>query len=252
MQPAGNQDQLPMILLRVGQMGNPLFHDFPQISSDEQVSSAWNHPNASTAFENMHYTPKPRLFRYIVLPRTVGDVLAFEEYRTDPTGNPLEASSLRGLFMVTSDFASTWLYLSAADQPGSRFRYFGVQTIRNRDCQVVGFAQDPERFQSVGRLRVGDRSGALLVQGLAWIDSQTFKFLRIITWLLAPRTDVELSSQTSTVDFYPVQPSGSERVFWLPRDVVVEVVYRGLWARNIHHYSNFKLFRVESTIKPVE
>jgi len=249
---AESQDQLSMVLEHVGQMGTVMFQDFPRISCDEEVSSAWNPTNASAAFENMHYTPKHRLFRYIVLPRPVGNVLAFEEYRTDSSGNPLDASSLRNLFMVTSDFASTWLYLSAGDQRGSRFRYFGTQTMRNRECHVVGFAQDPDRVPSVGILRIGDASGALLVQGLAWIDSQTSQILRIITWLLAPRTDVGLSSQTSTVDFYPVQPSGSERVFWLPRDVVVEAVYRGMWARNTHHYSNFKLFRVESTIKPAE
>ncbi len=252
LRPAGSQDQLPMVLERAGQTATLLFHDFPQIACDEQVGSVSNQPDARTAFENMHYTPKNRKFRYIVIPRPVADVPAFEEYRTDLNGNPLSDLSLRDLFMITSDFASTWLYLSPADQHSSRFRHFGIQTIRNRECQVVGFAQDPERVHGVGALRMGDKSGALLVQGLAWIDSQTFQILRIMTWLLAPRADLGLSSQTSTVDFYPVQPSGSERVLWLPRDVTVEAVYRGIGVRNIHHYSNFKLFRVESTIKPVE
>jgi len=59
-----------------------------------------------------------------------------------------------------------------------------------------------------------------------------------------------MNSQTSTVDFYPVQPSGSGRVLWLPRDVTAEVVYLGMEVRNTHRYSNFKLFRVETTIKP--
>jgi hypothetical protein len=52
------------------------------------------------------------------------------------------------------------------------------------------------------------------------------------------------------VDFYAVQPSGSERLLWLPRDVNFEAVYRDVEVHNTHHYSNFKLFRVESTIKP--
>ncbi len=152
--------------------------------------------------------------------------------------------------MITSNFASTWLYLSPADQHDSHFRYFGIQTIRNRECHVVGFAQDPERVHSVGGIRIEDKSAALLVQGLAWIDSQTFQILRVTTWLLAPRLDIDLSSAISTVDFYPVQPSGSERMLWLPRDVKVWVLYRGMAVRNTHHYSDFKLFRVESTIKP--
>ena len=251
LQPAGNQDRLSMVLERVGQTGALLFHDFPQVSCDEEVGSAGNYPDASTAFENMRYTPKHRLFRYIVIPRPVGNALAFEEYRTDPDGNPLDESSLRDLFMLTSGFASSWLHFSAADQASSRFRYFGVQTMRNRECHVVGFAQDPARAHRVaGFLDPEGKNSGLMFQGLAWVDSQTFEILRVVTWLLAPRTDIGLTTQTSTVDFYRVQPGGDARELWLPRDVVVEAAYRDLRVRNTHHYSNFKLFRVESTIKP--
>lgn len=90
----------------------------------------------------------------------------------------------------------------------------------------------------------------MLFQGPAWIDPETFQILRLRTWLLAPRKDIGISSQTSTVDFYPVQPSGSKRELWLPGDVTVEVTYNGVKVCNHHHYSNVKLFRVESTIKP--
>jgi hypothetical protein len=116
----------------------------------------------------------------------------------------------------------------------------------------VGFAQEPERARSVGGLRVAGRTVVLLVQGLAWIDTETFQILRITTWLLAPRTDIGLSSQSSTVDFYAVRPTGFERVLWLPRDVTVVIGYRGTQVCNTHHYSNFKLFRVTSTIKSAE
>jgi hypothetical protein len=39
-------------------------------------------------------------------------------------------------------------------------------------------------------------------------------------------------------------------VLWLPAVVEAEDLYRGIKVRNIHHYSDVKLFRVESTIKP--
>ena len=233
-----------MILERVGQTSTLLFHDFPQISCDEEVCLRNGQP----------WTPhitKHHKFRYIVIPRPAGDVPAFEEYRTDLKGNPLDATSLGDLIMITSNFASTWLYLSPADQHDSHFRYFGIQTIRNRECHVVGFAQDPERARQCRRNSLSkDKSAALLVQGLAWIDSQTFQILRVTTWLLAPRRISASVPQISTVDFYPVQPSGSERVLWLPRDVKVEGPLSRHGVRNTHHYSNFKLFRVESTIKP--
>lgn len=71
-----------------------------------------------------------------------------------------------------------------------------------------------------------------------------------MTWLLAPRPDIGLKSEVSTVDFASVQPSGSERVLWLPRAVTVWALFSGIVVRNTHHYTDFKLFRVESAIKP--
>ncbi len=252
LRPAGSQDQLPTVLERVGQAATRLVHDFPRIACDEEVFSETNVRDLRALDVTKPRNAKLRKFRYIVVPRQVGDFPAFEEYRTDLKGNPLDNPSLGDFFWITLDFASTWLYLSPTNQHGSRFRHFGIQTIRKRECHVVGFAQDPERARSVGELRIGDKSVVLLVQGLAWIDSETFQVLRIKTWLLAPRTDIGLSYQTSTIDFYPVQPSAFERVLWLPGDVMVMMDYRGTWFRNMHHYSNYKLFRVDSAIKPAE
>jgi hypothetical protein len=189
-------------------------------------------------------------FHYIVIPEGDGDTPAFNEFRTDLKGNPLDLLSGRDFAMMTSNFASSWLYLSPADQQANRFRYFGTQTIRNRHCHVVGFAQDPARTRSGGEFYSQGRTPVIiLMQGLAWIDPETFQVLRTQTWLLAPRPDVGLESEDSTVDFYPVQASGFEGTLWLPRDVKVGITYQGFRVSNTHHYSNFKLFRVESTIK---
>jgi hypothetical protein len=188
----------------------------------------------------------------LAIPRSLGGFQGFEEYPTDLKGNRFDAAGLRDFFLITSNYILTCLYLSPTDQGSSRFRLFGVQSIRERECHVVGFAQEPEKVRRVGTFRFQDRRVVVLVQGVAWIDSETFQVLRIKTWLLAPRTDIGLSSQTSTVEFYPVQPSGFERMLWLPRDVTVVNCYRDHWFRNTHHYSNFKLFRVDSRIKPAE
>jgi hypothetical protein len=257
LRPTGSQDQLPMVLERVGQTVTLLFHDFPRIACDEVVSVP--HAEQGVSFSvggvfmpQMSETTEHRKLRYIVMPSPVGDFPAFEEYRTELDGNPLDASSLSGLSMISSKYTSTCLYFSPADQRDDRYRHFGIQTIRKRECRVVGFAQNPERARRVTRFHSQGETAGLLFQGLAWIDSETSQILQITTWLLAPRKDIGISSQTSTVDFYPVQPSGSERVLWLPRDVTDVLVFRGKQVRNTHHYSNFKLFRVDSTIKPVE
>ena len=248
LRPARNQDQLPVVLQHVGQTVTLLLNDFPRIACDEEVVSQ----AVADAHRRALGAAKARKFRYIAMPRTVGDFQGFEEYRTDLKGNRVDPASLSDFFVITSNFISAYLDLSPADQRASRFRYFGIQTIRGRKCHVVGFAQEPEGAARVGTFQVEDVRVAVLVQGLAWIDPETFQILRITTWDLAPRIDIGLNSQASTVDFYPVRLSGSERVLWLPREVIVVTNYRGIWLSNTHHYSDFKLFRVESTIKPTE
>jgi hypothetical protein len=246
---AGNPDPLPSVLERVGQTATLLFNNFTQVSCDEEVLSAASLLDPRQTHGILHYPTMDRKFRYIVIPLPGDGLPGFEEYRTDLKGTPRNTLSPGDLHMLTSNFASTWLYLRPADQRNTRFRYFGTQTIRNHECHVVGFAQDPMRVYRAGEILIHGKGFAMLVQGLAWIDSVTFQVLRMTTWLLAPRTDIGLSSQISTVDFYAVKPTGSEKVLWLPRDVTVEIDYHDLEISNTHHYSNFKLFRVESTIK---
>ena len=237
-----------MVLKRVGQTVTLLLNDFPRIACDEEVVSELpSNPRHRTLG-----SAKLRRFRYIAIPQSLGDFQGFEEYRTDLKGNRVDPSSLRDFFVITSNFISAYLDLSPADQRASHFRYFGIQTIRGRKCHVVGFAQEPEGAARVGTFQVEDERVGVLVQGLAWIDPETFQILRITNWCLAPRIDIGLNSQASTVDFYPVRPSGYDRVLWLPRNVTVVTNYRGTWFSNTHHYSNFKLFRVESTIKAAE
>jgi hypothetical protein len=85
LRPAASQDQLPMILERAGQTGDTVYRDFPQVSCDEVfISETSGGKSRST---------KPQKFRYIVIPRPVGDIRAFEEYRTDPEGNPPRSSA---------------------------------------------------------------------------------------------------------------------------------------------------------------
>jgi hypothetical protein len=250
LQPAASQDQLPMVLERVGQTVINQYHNFPQVACDEVISET--RPGEGVEFmANNTSMPEPsddrvtQKFRYIIVPWSGGDVPAFEEYRTDLNGNPLDASSLRDFSMTSSKYASTGLYFSPADQHDNRYRYFGIQTIRDRKCHVVGFAQEPERARRIDRFHSMGATFGLLSQGLAWIDSENFQILRISTWLLAPRKDIGVNSQSTTVDFYPFQPSASPKALWLPREVSVMLDFRGTKVRNAHRYSHYMLFRVE-------
>ncbi len=243
-----NPEELPAILQRVGQSVTLLFKNFPQVSCDEAVSSDTSFVDTRIVHNLEHYPTVERKYHYIVIPLPGDDLPGFEEYRTDLKGAAVNNSKPDRSYMLTSDSASLWLYLRPADQPVTRFRYFGTQVIREHECHVVGFAQDPTHVHRAAEFSGEGKRAALLVQGIAWIDAASYQILRMKTWLLAPRDDIGLDSQVSTVDFYPVVPSGSDKALWLPGDVSVEIEYQGAQFLNTHHYSNFKLFRVASTI----
>lgn len=247
-----------MILARVGQTVTDQFHDFPKVACDEEISETRLEQGGVqfladyTAVPERSGTTIRQKLRYIILPWPNSDIPAFEEYRTDLNGNPLDSSNLRGFVMTSSKYASIYLYFSPADQHDSRFRYFGTEAIRDRECHVVAFAQVPEKARRVDLFHSTGATFGLLFQGLAWVDSGNFRILRITCWLLASRKDIGVNSQTTTVDFFPFQPSGSEKALWLPCDVMVMLDFRGTQVRDTHRYSNFKLFRVESTVKQAE
>jgi hypothetical protein len=250
--PAENQDGLPGILEAVGKKAVALFHDFARIACDEEVSSETNLPNPLASMGALRRNSAIHKFRYIVIPRKAGDALSLEEYRTDAKGNPVDITRRGSLGMITSNFASIWLYFSPADQHGSRFRYLGMQPVQKRECYVVGFAQDPNAARDVTGFRLGKHIAVLLVQGIAWIDEQSYAVVKIKTWLIAPRTDIGLEDEDTVVNYFSVKPAGSESALWVPHNVTVKILYHGTYFRNTHRYSHYKVFRVESTIKPVE
>ena len=250
LRPAESQAELATILDRMGRTTVKVFSDLPNISCDEEVSSHTNAKSPLAPGEWLRGNDVFRHFRYIIIPKPVGDVPLFEEYRTDRAGRPVEVPSGAGLSMFTSNFAGSWLYLSPSDQPHNRFRYFGTQSVQKRECYVVGFAQDPKVARITAAFCLVDPPAALLIQGLAWIDKQSFRILRMETWLLAPRSDIRLESADTVVNYFSVQPADVDRAVWAPRDVAVTILFQGRKVQNTHRYSNFQLFRVESAIKP--
>jgi hypothetical protein len=248
--PAKNQEELSAILNRVGRAALAQLKDFPKIACVEELYSETSVRSHLRSLEEGPLNSRIHSFHYIIIPKQEGDLLTFSEYRTDTKGKPINMKDLKDLIMVTSNFTSNWLYFSPPDQRDSRFRYFGTQKMRKEDCYVVGFVQVPGRARNISVFQLGERSAVVLVQGLAWISRRSFHILRIMTWLLAPLPDAGLEREQTIVNYSPVQLTGTERVRWLPRDATVTIVYRGVFIRNTHRYSDFKLFRVQSVIKP--
>jgi len=242
------EDQLPLILKRVGERAAAMIAQFRNIACDERVYSEWNVGSPIATWREMGPNESAYHFLYIIIPRPAGDPRMFTEYRTDPRGNPVDLAGLTDLQLITTNFTGSWAYFNSSNQVESRFRYFGEEPVRKRLCYVVGFAQTPDITRNFTTFEVGKRSAVILVQGLAWIDEESFHIAKIETWLLAPRKDIGLESQNTTVNYFPTLPGGLESALWLPKAVTVLVHYNNVFVRNTHLYSGFKLFQTHATI----
>lgn len=248
LQPAESQQDLPAILREVGERVSVFFEDFPNMTATEQVRSG---PCGAELGDKCRVTSKDK-FNYLVLtPQTEGDQL-FGEYRTDAKGRPIDYLRLKPGQVLTYGF-TTWplQHFHPQNRMASRFRYFGRQMVDGVETDVVGFAEIPGKYPRPSELRHGSAVVPLVVQGLAWIDVTNHQILRIETYLLAP-PEAGLERETTQIEFSAIQLRQASTPFWLPTEVVVDVWLDHRHFRNIHRYSDFKLFRVETRIGPVE
>ena len=184
-------------------------------------------------------------FQYLLLTRPEAWGLGLQEFRTDLKGKETAPTGTAGL-MLTKGFASESLFFHPAYQSGATFRYLGLESVKGRECYVVAFAQKPEKAQMMERFNSNGESVLLLHQGLAWIDKENYKIARLRTDLLKPQSQIRLQRETTEITYDPVDFKTAGQVAWLPSEVAVTVQWWGRTFRNVHTYSDFKLFNTEA------
>ena len=255
--PAQSQEELGTILQKVGESVLAFFRDFPNTTSVEEIRQERFLPSKaiadSVAPDTLeHTTPLPesqeQTFHYLMLPGPENRPMSgLQEYRTDNKGNRVNVRGMaKAPSILTSGFVSSAIYFHPAHQNGSAFRYLGRQHSDKRETYVVAFAQRPVTTRLVEWVANGEKTAAVLLQGVAWIDPTTYQIIRMRTDLLAPRPDVHLERQSTEIRFAEVHLKTLPSAFWLPDEVVVNVSIFGETYRNTHRYSHFRLFKVET------
>jgi len=237
LEPAANQDELPLILKRVGANVKAFFDTLPDITAHEGIILQrldWADHPIDTMWED---------FNYLDLSLPAKDGIGLEEYRTNRRGKRVEPKPLQGGF-VTRGFTSMLVHFHPMYQPDSTFRYLGRQVTRDGERDVVYFAQILEKARIREALNTSERSIQILVQGLAWIDPVSYQIVRMRTDVLFPIDDPYLRQETTDSQFAAVRFPGDARPVWLPVDVTVSLGWNRQSFSNEHHYSDFKLFRV--------
>jgi len=182
---------------------------------------------------------------YVFVHRTVNGHINMEEYRGNKEGQPLSPGKTEGGFMVTSGFVTSLMIFHPEFQPRNSYRFLGSQPLAGESTYVIGFAQKPEGSSPMGRfiLTLGNVT-PLYLQGIAWISSD-HRVLRLRTDLLHPVPNINLSRETSEIDYRPYHFLTSPTTFLLPNRVTVSVEWGRKRLRNEHIFSKFQLFNVE-------
>ena len=234
LEPAENQEPLTTLLEKTGQNVKSFFDGLPDITAREKIE-----------LKRLDWTQyRTEEFNYLDLPRPVPNGVGMEEFRTNAAGKRAEPQSLEHGF-VTKGFTSMAIHFHPLYEAESVFRYLGNQSLDGRSAAVVYFAQTPKARVKQG-LTTDIRSLQILIQGLAWIDSNSYQIVRMRTELLVPYDDPDLRGETTESRFEAVRFKGVPQDFWLPEDVTVTLDWRGMVFRNHHHYSQFELFHVDS------
>ncbi len=66
--------------------------------------------------------------------------------------------------------------------------------------------------------------------------------------LLAPNSDIELEQRTTDVILAAVRLQDVPNPLWLPSDTDVYIEIAGQRFRNLHHYTNYRRYRVSVKI----
>jgi hypothetical protein len=244
MEPAANQDELAMILARTGADVQAFFQNFPNTVSEEQVREERLGKNGETRGS------LDEKFQYLLLAKPEKWGLGLEELRADEHGGRTASKGLNAGLMLTSGFATASLLLHPSYQSGATFRLLGKQVLAGHQCYAVAFAQIPAKAQMIERFDANKETVLVLFQGMAWIDTATYKIVRLRSDLLAPQPKIRLQRQTTEITYLPVQFKQIAAAMWLPSEVAVTVEWGGRTFRNSHTYSRFRVFNIEMKDRP--
>jgi hypothetical protein len=252
LQPATDEQILPVLLDKTGEKVDGLFATWVCLSAKEEVLET--RPVSRTGPHDMFGPPSPVLkdtYEYFIAREGTLTRKIISEYRMDREKN----ESAAGVGFLSSGFASSVMYFSKEFQSESTYRYLGEERVGTRDTYVVAFAQN----QAKARIRValGKDNGSVmyvLLHGIVWIDKANFEVLQLRTDLLAPGillgSDEEKDKLETLVHFREVRPTGVERSLWLPSDahVSVEMEYfvydtqQNKWFPAVKAYNNAHQF----------
>jgi tetratricopeptide (TPR) repeat protein len=231
---------LPKILHEVGNTAEQF------VTSLEQFSAVEDYQSVEIKRNEQLESPEMRRYSYLVTveaPRP--HVIELHEIRNGSSGR----RDMPGILVDTGAPA-----LALAFHPVYRDDFVwtceGLGEWKDKTTWVVHFEQRKDRPTSLlAAYETPSQQYALPLKGRAWITQNGGHVVHLETDLVHPMAEIGLTRQHFSIDYEPVSFKTHNVQLWLPEDVDVYYQYQGRYIHNYHHYSDFKLFWVETSQK---
>lgn len=260
LKPAPNQEKLAALLDKVGAKTLDIARNTPNLISRETVTQSQQGVGETR-----------RDYDYLILTRVEGNAVGLNEFRVDlKTGDKFqtdaamksEASTLADLERASHElgasqagrppasqgFATSWVHFYPLNRSQATFRYLGEQKMNGQRTLVLAFAQKPQSVLSPAMFLYQGKTAPMFLQGVAWVDASDFRIWRLRTDLLSPLPEVSLHRLTADIQFMPTRIEEVPSLLSLPREVTVTSEVSGSTLREIHKYSEYRLFRTHSRV----
>jgi len=241
--PAPDQGPLDSILQKTGSNVEAFFKGFQNATSHERIEEEQIGKGGKVK------RSMEQKFHYLVLTAPYQGGISLDEYRTNNVGAASGPMGLSDGFMLTAGFASASLVFHPDYQVGVRFRLLGQAKADGVACNVVAFAQVPEKAKMFGRFSTNSATALVLHQGVAWINPADSRIVRLRTDLLQPLPKVRLQRETTEIHYSQVRFKDIPTPVSLPAQVIVTVQWKGKTFRNVHQYTDFRLFNTAAEEK---
>jgi VWFA-related protein len=244
LQPAADQQELAMILQKVGERMDDFVHNIGDLIAREDLTQ--ERLNADGKIKAKQHVQD----NYLILHHGYSWG-ANAEYRMDDKGNRLGPIGLRQGYLATSGHALSCIQFSSAaqSQSQSRFRYLGNEMLGSRETYVLAFAQRPGEVNFATVMAgTGGEDADMPTQGILWVDKSNFQILRMRSDLLVPNSEIQLDQLTTDVNLGEVRLQNVPDPLWLPSEVDVNIEIGGQKYQNLHHYKDYRRYRVSVKI----
>jgi hypothetical protein len=185
-------------------------------------------------------------FDYLVILTNTGGELNLSESRIPVREAKKDRKNTS--MLLSNGFATLFLVFHPLYANAFKFTLAGEEVIAGRTLEKVIFEHIPG-MKSPAALALRGREYPLELTGTAWLDSATGSIAKIEAGIADSLQDVGLKALSSEVDFAPLTFADSKQAYWFPTQARVEVETSRQHWRNLHQFTAYKKFSVNTEEK---